>query len=390
MKQYFSIPKIGLVLTIFLMSFFLTASEDVYLYKVNRSLELYGAIFQEMTSNYVDEVDPEIAVEAAIDGMMSILDPYTELLKIDEMEDLDIMTTGSYNGFGITIGQKDKYIEILNTLEGFPAQVAGIRIGDKLVSIDGVKLIDSSANILRKYTDGKPGSIAKIRVIREGVSDTLDFSVRRADIKVNDVSYSSTIDDKIGYIKVESFSRNTSVEVVDAIKEIRKKISPEGLIIDLRGNGGGLLETAVSLAEIFVPKGSTIVSVKGRIKEMEKTYVSKIDPIEPTIPLVVLIDSSSASSSEIFAGAIQDLDRGVLVGTNSFGKGLVQSVLSLPNQRAIKIYDGKILYSIRQMHTESGLREEKKQPSKKYVIIFVHKFVSKRFGILYQKRQESF
>ena len=218
-----------------------------------------------------------------------------------------------------------------------PAALAGIKIGDRLTSINGVRVDTLTPAALRPYTKGVAGSYATVQIVRDGFSDTLNCKVQRTDLPVENVAEAVRMSNGIGYIKLSRFSRRTAYDVRSSLEQLKSEGALTGIILDLRDNPGGLLEAAVTTTDLFVPKGSVIVSTKGRADDEEKVYTSKSEPIEPTLPLAVLINERSASASEIVAGAIQDLDRGVIIGKRSFGKGLVQSVLSLPYESAMKL-----------------------------------------------------
>ncbi|MFA6571776.1 MAG: S41 family peptidase, partial [Bacteroidota bacterium] len=319
----------------------LTASNNDYYLNINKSFEIFGGVFRELTNNYVDEVDPADMMKDGIDGILKHLDPYTNYIQDDDSEDIEIITNGSYNGLGITVGIKDSMLTIIDMHDGFSAQRNGVRIGDRIYSIDTVRLLNSSTDELRKYTRGKPGSKVNMTVLRGDNFDTLHFILPREEIKLNNVSYSGMLNDTTGYIRLERFSRYSAEEVRRAVNELKRNQNFRNLILDLRDNPGGLLESAVAIIEIFVKPGSTIVSTRGRNKSEDRFYKSLTQPLDTNLKLAVLINKQSASASEIVAGAIQDLDRGVIIGERSFGKGLVQTIFDLPYNNLIKITTSK-------------------------------------------------
>ncbi|MCX6139774.1 MAG: S41 family peptidase [Candidatus Kapabacteria bacterium] len=314
------------------------ANDDASFYlRLARSLESFGAVFREVNTTFVDEVDPQDLVEVGIDAMLKHLDPYSTYMKVDETDDIDMLSTGSYVGFGISVGRRDSNLTIIDIRDNGPAKKAGIRIGDRLMSIDAVRTDTMSPQGLRPITKGLAGSIAHLRVMRGDRLDTLDFVVTRSDLPVETVGHVELLPGQIGYVHLARFARGTGLAVRKALSELQDQANLKGFILDLRDNPGGLLDAAVDVVELFVPRSSLIVSTKGRDGGDHRSYISNEDPIEPTLPLAVLINERSASASEIVAGAIQDLDRGVILGKRSYGKGLVQTMVSLPNDASLKL-----------------------------------------------------
>ncbi len=327
----------GLAAALMLCSgFVLTGDTDIYL-KVDRSINLFGKVYKEITANYVDEVDPEKFMEAGIDGMLGTLDPYTVYISRDEGDEVDLMTNGKYGGIGVTIGVRDGAMRIISVMDGYSAQRQGLVPGDVLLEVDGVSVENKKPDDVRNLTRGEPGTNVRVKVRREGESTPLEFTLTREEVQLKNVTYADYVAPGTGYIRLERFSRRAGEEVRQAIKELQVKGDLKGLILDLRGNPGGLLDAAVEVASKFVPKGSLIVSTRGRTPESEKKYTSTEDPVLPTIPIVVLVDHGSASASEIVAGSLQDLDRAVIVGTRTFGKGLVQTILPLNYGAQLKV-----------------------------------------------------
>jgi carboxyl-terminal processing protease len=315
-------------------------NEDIFL-KINKSVEVFGKIYKEVILNYVDEVDPEKFIRAGIKGMLSELDPYTVFIDEKHSEEVDALTTGKYGGIGISISKFDTSIVVIKVSRGYPADRAGIRVGDVIVQIDSIYVKDKSLDEVRSLMVGKPGTQLKVKVIREGVSNPLVFELTRAEVEVKNITFYDFIDDGIAYIKLERFSRNAGEELRKAIKNLQSKGEIKGLILDLRDNPGGLLDAAVDVVEKFVPEGSLIVSTKGRKPDAVRNYFSTEKPILLDVPLVVVVNGSSASASEIVAGAIQDLDRGVVLGTKTFGKGLVQTITYLSYNTFLKMTTAK-------------------------------------------------
>jgi len=316
--------------------FMLLPDTDLYL-KINKSIDVFGRVYREITVNYVDEIDPEKFMQAGIDGMLGTLDPYTVYIDREEGDEVDLLTTGKYGGIGVTIGARDGALKVITVMDGYSAQRAGIIPGDRLLEVGGVTVGTKKPDEVRSLTRGEPGSEVTVVIERDGVKKPMEFVLIREEIQVKNVTYSGFIGDGIGYIRLERFSRRAGEEVRQAITEMKLRGEIRGLVLDLRGNPGGLLDAAVEVVSKFVPRGSLIVTTKGRKPESDKTYLSTEDPLLPSTPLVVLTDRGSASASEIVAGALQDLDRALIVGTRTFGKGLVQTILPLNFGAQLKI-----------------------------------------------------
>lgn len=310
-------------------------------FKINKSFELFGAVFREIANNYVLDIDADVMVKNGIEGMLSTLDPYTEYYTEEYSEDLDIMTNGLYTGFGFTIAQIDDETTIVGLNENNSAYKMGVRIGDKLYQIDTAIVLKLTGDKLKNFTRGNVGSKAVVRVIREGRPDTLAFNLTRESINMQNVSYYGITEDNIAYIKIDGFTKNSPGEVRNAFMKMKNEADLKGVVLDFRDNPGGLLASAISITELFVPKGSLIVSTKGKDNNSVFEYKSTAEPLDVNLPLAVLINNGSASASEIVAGAIQDLDRGIIVGRRSYGKGLVQSVFDLPFKSYLKMTTAK-------------------------------------------------
>lgn len=307
--------------------------------KINKNMDVFGKVYREVAINYVDQVDVDKFFEAGIDGMLSTLDPYTVYYDDKNRDAIDLITTGKYGGIGITIGIKDSLVIITDIMNGYEAQKKGLRIGDKITEIDGTSMSDIQVDKIRQMVRGVPGSTLIMKINRDG--EIINFDLTRQEIILKNISYSGYVgnpDDGIGYIKLDRFTNNSENEVDNALKTLKSKNNLHGIIFDLRDNGGGLLEAAIGILNKFVDKNSLLLTTRGNSKDSEKKFFSKEDPIIPKdIPLVVLINGNTASASEIVAGAIQDLDRGAIVGSKSFGKGLVQQVKDLNSDSRLKI-----------------------------------------------------
>lgn len=335
--------KLSLIILIFIS--FTGASlpgggdDDVYT-QINRNMDVFGKLYKEIMLDYVDEIDGDKFMKAGIEGMLGTLDPYTNFLDESRKDEIDLITTGKYGGVGITVGMKDSMIVVTDILEGYSAQKEGIRRGDKIIEIDGTSMLGKKVGDVRTFTRGEPGTQMRMKVLRG--DKEVDFTLTRQEIQLKNVSYKGTIEDGIGYIKLDRFSRYAENEIIDAITEIKSKGDVKGVILDLRGNPGGLLDAAIGILNKFTNKGDLLLTTKGRKLDSERKYFATENPmLGSDVPLVVLIDEGSASASEIVAGAIQDLDRGVLVGTKSFGKGLVQVFQPLSFGNQLKITNQK-------------------------------------------------
>ena len=328
------------VFLIILATGFTFIAED-YFFKIDKSIEIFGKLYKEVVLNYVDEVDPEKFMKAGIKGMLSALDPYTVFIDEKHSKDVDVLTSGKYGGIGITITMIDSQIAIVKVMEGFAGDKAGLKVGDIILEVDGVSLKGKSLDEARSMMLGRPGTVVRLKVKRWGVDAPLEFQITREEIKIKSVSYYGFVDDGIAYVKLDRFSRGAGEELRKAIRELKSRGKIKGFILDLRNNPGGLLDVAVNVVEKFIPKGSLVVSTRGRKEDAVRNYYSTEEPMLPDVPLCVLVNGSSASASEIVAGAIQDLDRGVILGERTFGKGLVQTISYLAYNTFLKMTTAK-------------------------------------------------
>ena len=316
-------------------------SKPDYYYKVNANLEKFTKVYEEITKKYIEDVDPDEFIDAGIYGMLNTLDPYTMYIEKEGNSELKIMTRGKYGGVGMRISKRDSWPTVVEPpFSGTPSAKAGIREGDRIIEVDSVVTKDLSISETAGHLRGKPGTAVNIKISRIGVEDNLEFRLIRAEIKVEEITYSGLIDDKIGLIRLAHFSRNVGAQIQREILELKKQ-GMEKLILDLRGNPGGLLESAVNVADNFIEDGKTVVYTKGKFSNSNRNYTARKNPVWGSEPLIVLVDTSSASASEIVAGAIQDLDRGLIVGSPTFGKGLVQTVIPINSESALKVTTAK-------------------------------------------------
>lgn len=310
-------------------------------FAIAKNLDIYYSLFRELNLFYVDSVSPEKIVKTSIDKMLETLDPYTVYIPEQDMDDFNFMTTGEYGGIGAVISKHDSMVVVAEPYEGFPAQKTGLKAGDVFLEIDGTKVeklkVEGVSNLLK----GTIGEEVKIKVQRPGVKKPITFVVKREKIHVDAVPYYGMLNDDIGYVRLKNFTLNCGDDVKRAILELKDKHHAKKLIFDLRSNPGGLLVEAVKITNLFVSQGQEIVSTKGKVSTWDKVYKAPIAPLDTIMPLVVLVNRGSASASEIVTGAIQDLDRGVVVGARTFGKGLVQTTRDLSYNSKLKVTTAK-------------------------------------------------
>ena len=319
---------------------------------VARSLDIFNTLYKELNTFYVDTIDAQKSIENAINAMLDDIDPYTEYIPAKEAEEFMTISTGEYGGIGSYLmertidGKKGVYIS--GPYEGSPAARAGLRSGDRIIMIDGDSTDTWTSDQVSKHLKGQANTHLTVTVVRPYDEDSIKtFSFNRETISVNPVPYYGVTRDNIGYIDLTTFNEKSAQQVRDALIELKKDPRVKNIVLDLRSNGGGIVEGAIQIVGCFVPKGTQVLQMRGRDKSSERTYKTTVDPVDTEIPLAVLIDGGSASASEITAGALQDLDRAVIIGTRSFGKGLVQSTRSLP-------YDGMLKVTIAKYYIPSG------------------------------------
>ncbi len=357
------IKKIYISTAIFLIAGITFSQTDIY-FKISKAIDIFGRIYKEITLNYVDEIDPEEFMLAGIRGMLSSLDPYTVYIDENQQKDIELITTGKYGGIGATVSLKNGKVTIVDLIEGYSAQRQGIRIGDVIVSIDSVKITKDNYEELSSLLKKTPGTEIEIVLRREGVNEDLVFNLVSEEIEIKNLTYYAFVppNSNNAYLKLSGFTRSAGAEVKNALFELEKQKKIKSVILDLRGNPGGLLDAAVDVAEKFLNKGSLIVSVIGRDTTQISKYFSQEEPVAGEARVAVLINGGSASASEILAGAIQDHDRGVIVGTPSFGKGLVQTVVPLSFNTSLKLTTAKY-------YTPSGRCIQKIDYSKNKVFV---------------------
>lgn len=310
-------------------------------FEIAKNLDIYHTLFRELSIYYVDEIDAGDLVKKSIDEMLKSLDPYTVYIPESDIEDFRFMTTGQYGGIGAYIHSKGKYVEVSEPIENSPAVVAGIKAGDIIVEIDGKDIAEMKSDNVSELLKGEPNSKVVLTVETPFTNQRRKVEIIRQKIKVKSVNYYGMVADGIGYIRLTNFTENCSQEVKTAMLDLSKNNKIKGYILDLRGNPGGLLNEAVSVSNLFVGKGNEIVSTKGKVKMWNKTYYATDEPIDTKTPLAILVNGGSASASEIVSGVIQDLDRGIIVGTRTYGKGLVQATRDLSYNTKLKLTTAK-------------------------------------------------
>jgi carboxyl-terminal processing protease len=314
-------------------------------FEVSKNLEIFATLYKELNIYYVDETQPGDLMKTGIDAMLLSLDPYTNYITESNIEDYRFMTTGQYGGIGSLIRSVDGDVYISEPYEDSPAQKSGLRAGDKIIKIDGITISDKDQDEISSLLKGQSGTDLKVTYERFGTVSVV--AITREEIKIPDVPYYGMLDDKVGYISLNSFTQTASKEVREAFVELRDDRGMEKLIFDLRGNGGGLLREAINIVNFFVPKGQEVVRTKGKISEWDRTHIAINEPLDLEMPLVILVDQGSASASEIVSGSIQDLDRGVVIGNTTFGKGLVQQTKDLQ-------YNSKLKLTVAKYYIPSG------------------------------------
>lgn len=330
--------KISLVIVVVsLAGIFAFTPGDKY-FDIARNLDIFATLFKEVNTYYVDEVEPQKLIETGIRGMLESLDPYTDYIPEEDLEAFSIQTTGQYAGIGALIGVINKKTVVTHPYENFPAQRAGLHVGDEFISIDGKNIKGKPTHEVSLLLKGNPKSDVVIVVSRQGKE--LNFTVAREKIKILNIAYQGIIDSDIGYIKLDDFTPGAAREVEEAMTSLKHKGATK-IIIDLRDNPGGLLYEAINIVNLFIPKGKEVVATKGKVQDWNKSYTSLNNPADTEIPLAILTSGGSASASEIVAGALQDYDRAVLIGQKTFGKGLVQTTRPLAYNAQLKVTTAK-------------------------------------------------
>ena len=309
-------------------------------FDIAKSLDIFVTLFKEVNAYYVDEVEPQKLIRKGIDGMLESLDPYTDYIPEEEMESFRISTTGQYGGIGALIGIIQSKVLITHPYRNFPAFKVGIKVGDEIISVDGKSVKGKSTSEISAMLKGQPKTEVELKIKRNGHKDEQVFKITRDKISLSNLVFVGLASPEIGYIRLDDFTPGAAHEVSDALVDLKKKGATK-IILDLRQNPGGLLHEAVNIVSLFIPKGNEVVSTKGKMADWNKTYISLNNPIDKSIPLIILVGEGSASASEIVAGSLQDYDRAILLGGRTFGKGLVQTTRQLAYNAQLKVTTAK-------------------------------------------------
>lgn len=306
--------------------------------RIARNLDIFNSLFKELNTFYVDSLDIDKSMETAINAMLDDVDPYTEYIPASARADFMVISTGEYGGIGSYIYERDGNVYISEPYQDSPAAKAGLKPGDRIIMIDGDSVKGWASDKVSEHLKGQASTQLKLVIARKYDPDSIKtFNITREKIKVDPVSYYGVTNGNIGYIALETYNEHSAANVKKALLELKKNPEVKNIVLDLRGNGGGLLESAIQIVGLFVPKGTQVLQTRGKTKQQERTYKTTEEPVDTKIPLAVLIDGGSASAAEITAGALQDLDRAVVIGSRSFGKGLVQATRQLPFDALFKV-----------------------------------------------------
>jgi len=322
-------------------SFIFKVLDDSNDFEIAKSFDIFHNVIREIRLFYVDDVDISKLINESTNDFLAKLDPYTVFYPEDKIEDFSFMTTGAYGGVGAMLVDLENSLLFTEIYKDAPADKSGLKIGDEIVAVNNIVITKKNISEIKTLLKGEPGSTINISIKRYGINEIIKKKITREKIKINNIPHSEILDKKFAYIKLSAFKYGASIDISKRLLEMKSKVELQGVVLDLRGNPGGLLNEAVNIVSLFVKKGSEIVSTKGKVKNWNNNYKAKKDPLFPDIHLVVLINSNSASASEIVAGAIQDLDRGLVIGQRSFGKGLVQTTRKLTYNTRIKITTAK-------------------------------------------------
>lgn len=348
LKHIISFLAVGLFLTsatTYSVSYYFNAKDDDNFFEITKNLRTMSSVYNVINTYYVDEPQPGKIMKTGIDAMLRSLDPYTVYIPESKIEDYRYMTTGQYGGIGSLIQQKGEYIMISEPYEGFPAQKNGMKAGDILLEVDGISVLGKTTKDMSDILKGGAGTELTIKYKRGEVESTKTF--KREEVKIAEVPYFGMLDDEVGYVKLTSFTNTASKNIGAALRKLRDSSGMKKVVLDLRDNGGGLLHEAVNIVNFWTPKGQLVVETKGRIETMNRSYKTQNSSFDEEMPVVVLINDRSASASEIVSGSIQDLDRGVVIGQRSYGKGLVQQTKDIN-------FGSKVKVTIAKYYTPSG------------------------------------
>ena len=316
-------------------------------FEISKNLDIMTTMLRELDLHYVDSIKPGALIKTGMDAMLATLDPYTEYIPESEIEDFQFMTTGEYGGIGALVQKDSNIIEIAEPYENSPAAKAGLKAGDRILSVDGILLAGKTTDEVGKLLKGQPGTSIKLMILSPGSATPVEKTVLRESIRVSNVPFYGMISNDIGYIRLTEFTQNAGQNVRNALIELKKNPDLKGVVLDLRSNPGGLLNEAIDVVNVFEPKNQLVVNTRGRSKEWNHIDLTTNDPVDSNIHIAVLVNSGSASASEIVTGTIQDLDRGIVIGTRTYGKGLVQQTTPLS-------YDAQLKFTIAKYYIPSG------------------------------------
>ncbi|KAA6301467.1 MAG: putative CtpA-like serine protease [Candidatus Ordinivivax streblomastigis] len=316
-------------------------------FEIAKNLDVYNALFNELNLFYVDSLEVEKLIQQDIAYLLQQLDPYTEYIPEEDLSDFQFLTTGEYGGIGSIISKSDNKIIIAEPYKGMPAALAGLIPGDEILAINGESMEGKNTAYVSEQLKGQPNTKLQLKIQRRGEKKPRELTLERKRIQIDPVTYYGVLEDGIGYIYLSGFTTHSAQSVKTALLDLTQNRHIRALVFDVRDNGGGVVEDCLEILNYFLPKGELLLSMRGKVRQMDRTYRATQEPIEPTLPIVVLVNGRSASASEILSGAIQDLDRGVIVGSRTYGKGLVQSTRSLP-------YDGKLKLTTSKYYIPSG------------------------------------
>ena len=336
-KSTQKMKHIHTLILVLLLPLGLFAQEKQNNFEIAKSLDIYNSLLRELNLNYVDEINPGELNESAIKAMLEGLDPYTVFIPESDIENAKFMTTGEYGGIGAVIQYDGEFTRISDPYEGWPAQKAGIIAGDAILEVNGVDCKKKNTQEVSDLLKGQPGTEVTIKLRRYGQEKPVEIKLKREKVKIDNIPYYKVFDNGIAYLALTGFTRDAGKELKEKLVEMKKDQQLKGFVLDLRGNGGGLMNEAVDIVNLFIPKGKAVVSMKGKAATANSMHPTNNEPVDLEIPLAILVDGSSASASEIVAGAIQDYDRGVIIGQRTFGKGLVQNILPLSYNTQMKV-----------------------------------------------------
>lgn len=368
------------VLSVFSITLISSQSTSDRFFEIAKSLETFASLFKEVNKYYVDDVEPTELANEAVNSMLASLDPYTNYIPEDRIEDYRTMTTGEYGGIGAEVDKIDGKIIITMPLQGYAAEKAGLRIGDEIVKINGLDISERPLSNIRNLLKGQANSSVNLSIRRYGKDDVIDFDISYEKVREKNVPYYGMVTEDIGMIKLTDFTQKAGLEVKNALVDLKAE-GAQKIIFDLRGNPGGLLNEAVNITNVFLPRGSEIVSMRGKSSEWSKNYRALNEPVDTEIPLAIIVDNNSASASEIVSGVLQDYDRGVVIGERSFGKGLVQTTTMLSYNSQLKVTVAKyyipsgrciqeIDYSRRNDPVEDATKERKLFKTKNNRVVY--------------------